>query len=358
MRKSISISVLPLALLTSCLLVAPASATTGHGPRYSLSVIEGETTLPEYRQVASTGASVQPSAQIAVSIVRGGLTVYRDVQENGSAWLSQVPQVGDVVTLESPVGTLIESVTYDGLPAIDPTVCVGSTNFSGENTSGYTVEGSYIDYSLEHDRYGRVSGVHESNFSEAQVKSLTGTTFGGSFLKPLAAGETVAAVESLKIPLPGEGTSTYTSEFDRPVGACPPPPLPPYVPPAIPALAGSIAKLLKTSIHGFLHFGARDQVTINQPGTVIQDLYLSGGKLPAFAAAKSRHHKLPPALLLARGSTTATAAGKVSVLLKLTAKGRRKLKSSHKLNAVLITTLRSSAGAKIDLQRRSISLHR
>ena len=107
-------------LFGACALITPAAApAAAHGPRYSLKVVEGETTLPEYDQIAYTNGSVEPHAQVAVSIIRGGTTVYRDVDNNGSAWLSQVPQVGDVVTLESPVGVTIGSAVYDGLPSID-----------------------------------------------------------------------------------------------------------------------------------------------------------------------------------------------------------------------------------------------
>jgi hypothetical protein len=355
MRKNVPIRALPLALIAACALTSPAAAITGHGSRYNLKIVEGETTLPEYEQITYTSASVEPHAQVAVSIIRGGIPVYRDIGE-GSAGFSQVPQVGDTVTLESPVGTLIASTVYDGLPVTDPTVCVGSTSFSGQNSTGEIVEGFFVSREPVFNPYHQFIGTHRTAFGEAQVKTLSGTTFGGSFLVPLALGETVGAIETLKTPLAGEATYAYTSETQRPVGACPIPP-PVYNPPSPPVLGGSIAKLLKTTIHAFLHFGARDQIVINLPGTVTQDLYLTGGKLPAFASG-THHKKLQPAVLLARGTVTAKAAGKVTVLLKLTTKGRHKLKSSHKLNAVLITTLRSSSGAKIDLQRHTITLHR
>lgn len=358
MRKNVPTLALPVALIAACALAAPAAATTGHGPKYTLKIVEGETNLPEYEQISFTSASVEPHAQVAVSIIRGGVTVYRDVDSGGSAGLSQVPQIGDTVTLESPVGTLIASTVYDGLPTMDPTVCAGSTNFSGLNSQGEIVEGFFVAKVPVFNPYHQFVGTHRTAFGEAQVKTLSGTTFGGSFLVPLALGETVGGIESLKTPLAGEATYTYVSENQRPVGACPVPP-PVYSPPPPPVLEGRVAKFLKTTIHAFLRFGARDQVIINQPGTVIQDLYLTGGKLPAFAASSSKHHKkLPPAQLLARGTTTAKAAGTVTVLLKLTTKGRHKLKSSHKVSAVLITTLRSSSGAKISLQHRTITLHR
>jgi hypothetical protein len=349
-----------LALLSACVLASPASATTGHGPKYDLKIVSGETPYPEFEQVSGTSGGVQPEAQVAVSIIRGGITVYRDVQNGGGAGLSQVPQLGDVVTLESPVGTLIASVVYDGLPTTDPTVCAGSTNFSGQNSPGDTVEGYFVSKVLRFNSSGRAVGVHQIGFGEAQVKTLSGTTFGGNFLLPLTLGETVGAVESLKTPLANEATYTYTSENLRPVTACPVPP-PVSLPPPPPVFGGSLVKLFSGKIRGFLKSGARDQVSIDLPGTVTQDLYLAGGKLPAFAAAtKSKHKKKkpPPALLLARGTAVAKSAGTVTVQLRLTSKGRRKLKSVHSAKAVLITTLRSNTGVKITLGRRSISLHR
>jgi hypothetical protein len=348
-------------MVTAAAALPESAWAASHGPRYTLKIVEGETTLPEYDQIASTSGSVEPNGQVAVSIIRNGTTVYRDVEEGGSAWLSQVPQAGEVVTLEAPVGRLIGSVVYDGLPSIDPTVCAGSTNFSGENSSGDVVEGSYFTDSLQTSR-GRVTGVRHTGNGEAQVKTLSGTTFGGSFLTPLSLGQTVVATESLKSPLAGEATYTYISEIERPVGTCPPPPPPPvFSPPPPPVLQGTILELLHETIRSVLKSGWRDHVTINQAGTVTQDLYLQGGKLPAYAASSGKgkhHHPTPPALLLARGTVTAKGPGTVTVVLKLTAKGRAKFKAAKHINAILVTTLRSSTGSKLNLARRSVTLHR
>jgi len=348
-----------LALVAISALLSPAAAwANAHGPQYTLKIASGETVLPEYDQIASTSGNVQPEKQtVAVSIIRGGTTVYRDVN-HGGAWLSQVPQVGDVVTLESPVGTTIGSVVYDGLPTIDPTVCGGSTNFSGANSAGFTIEGFYDSKTLDYNKYGQVTGWHQTAYGEPQVKSLTGTTFGGSFLAPLALGEDVGAVESLKTSLPGEATYTYTSETERPVGACPPPPPPPYKPPPPPVLQGTLLKLGRASIRLLLKSGWSDQVGINQPGTVTQDLYLQNGALPASASRVRHHRHIPPAMLLARGTASAKVAGTVTVTLHLTARGRARLRSAHKLQATLLTSLQSASGAKLSLPRRSLSLHR
>jgi hypothetical protein len=210
---------------------------------------------------------------------------------------------------------------------------------------------------------------HRSYFAhrdggQAQIQVLSGSVFQGNFLTPLAGGETVFAVESLVSSIAGGATFAYSSENDRPVGACPVPPPPPPPPPPV-ALAGSIAKLARTSIHGLMHSGWSSQVTINQPGTIVEDLYLQGGTLPAFAATskhavsgRKHHRRKPPALLLARGRATAKAAGTFTVTMHLTANGRRVLRHARSAKVVLITTLRANSGAKLTLERRSLTLHR
>ena len=186
---------------------APAASAWSdiHGKVFVLEVVEGENTVPEFGSVAKTVARTEgsdPQPQVAVSIVKNGITVYK---EEGQGWASvpQVPQAGETVVLESPVGHVVGSAVYDGMPTIDPSTCVGSTTFEGENTSGFTVEGSYVIDSLV-TPYKKSTELAQSGFQQAQVKSLTGTSFGGSFLRPIPAGATVTAEESLKTPLGGE----------------------------------------------------------------------------------------------------------------------------------------------------------
>ena len=341
-----------IAVLATCVLAAPASARSGP-PVYTLKISEGETTIPE-DSIVSTSGSVEPGGPVQVSIVRGGTVVARE-HGNPSAWISQVPQAGDTVNLEAPAGTIVGSVVYDGLPSMDPTVCAGSTNFSGQNTLGETVKGKAVSLAVQIEKYG--SSVVESSFQHAQVTMLSGTTFGGSFLAPLALGQTVTAIESLETPLAGGAIFDYVSENSRPVGGCPPVVVPPPPPPPPPALQGTLLELPHFTILSLLKSGWHDHVTINQPGTVTQDLYLEGGTLPAFAASSGHHKKPHPALLVAHGALVASSAGTVTLRLKLTAKGRRKLESLKNARLVLITTLRSSSGAKLNLARRTVLLH-
>ncbi|HST56857.1 MAG TPA: hypothetical protein VLJ42_13300 [Solirubrobacteraceae bacterium] len=337
-------------------LAAPGWATPIPAtPHYSLAIVEGESTMPE-NSITRTSVSVQPSAQISVSIVRGGIVIARDTHQQ-YAGLSQVPQVGDVVNVESPLGTIVRSVVYDGLPAIDATVCAGSANFSGQRSAGQAVSGGYYSFRSVTDPYGHVS-VSQTAFGDAQVTLLSGSTYAGNFLTPLTLGQTVYAVESLDTPLAGGAVFSYSSENDRPVAACPLPPVP-IAAPAPPALQGSIARLARITIHQLLKSGWLTHVTINQPGRITQGLYLKGGRLPAFASSSSKtkkHPRKPAALLLARGSVTAASAGKVTVVVHATTKGRRRLKHAHSVKAVLITTLHSRSGAKLNLARRTVTL--
>ena len=325
--------------VATVVLVAPAGAWAhDKAPEYSLSVVEGADTQPA-DTIERVSASASENAEVSVSLIHNGLVVALDTGE-GYAGLSQVPQVGDVVTFASQGFTT--AVTYDGLPAIDPTVCVGSNNFSGQRTLGYTVEGGY--YTVTPAR----RHIYHSQNTLAQIQVLSGAAFGGSFLSPLVSGDTVYAVESLTSSLPGGATFTYSSENDRPVGGCPPPPPPPPPPPL--ALSGAFAKFTRTSIAKLLHSGWSTHVTINQPGTIIEGLYQHSGVLPAFAATskQKRPRKEPKALLLARGTATAKAAGTVAVIMHLTSVGRRLLRHAHSVKVVLITTPARARSSRLD----------
>lgn len=321
-------------------------------PEYSIGIVEGVTTQPE-QSILSTSASAKlphdNHVELTLRIVHDGLTVAEDTQKQGGAWLSQVPQVGDTVYLEVPRGNVVRSVVYDGLPSMDPTVCAGSTNFSGQRSAGDEVEGSYFTL-VRHPTY-----VAERQGESAQVTTLSGSSFSGSFLQPLAIGETVKAVEHLTTQLAGGGIFKYSSENDRPVTTCSSS-SGSSVPPVV-GLQGWLAKLARATIRRLIRHGWLTFVIINQPGSIAEDLYTENGTLPASAASVSKHgdHR-PTAQLLASGSAKAVGAGTTDVWLRPTANGRAILEHQRRIKAVLVITLRTPHGATLKLGPRTVSL--
>jgi hypothetical protein len=341
------------ALTLGALASAPAFANNSSPTEDLLQIVEGETTHPNSPIIHTHGWTNTTGAQVVVSIIRGGIVV-ESQSGRESVWLSQVPQVNDDVTLEVG-GTLIASVTYDGLPTMEATVCAGSTNFSGQRSAEDEIEGGEFSFRA-------FPTTERGPFESAQVTMLSGADFAGSFLNPLALGETVTATESSRTTLASGVIFHYVSENERPVGACPVPPAPPPLPPAVvlPALHGSILKLVHATIRSLLKSGWLTEVEINQPGTVTDDLYAQAGTLPAYASAASskggKHHKPPPALLLARGVGSTKLAGPVYVLLHPTYKGRSVLKHDRRIKVVLLITLRTRGGARLSFARRRVTL--
>lgn len=346
------------AIAAACGALAPAAlAHEPSPPEYSLQVVQGETTQPE-DSITSVSAGASNNNQVRLRIIQGGVVVNQDTHEGGAGLWQVVPPVGDTVTVESPLGTVVGAVTYDGLPSIEPTVCASSTNFSGQRSGADEVEGGFYTDEPQTNPYGEVDGYEHGHRGYAQVTLLSGAAFGGNFLVALQLGETVWATETVKVREPS-WIFTYQSETVRPVGACPvpPPPPPPPAKPVLPPLHASLAKLLNATIKALLKHGLSDRVYVNQPGTVTQGLYLAGGKLPAYAAS-SHHKRRPPALLLARGSASVKTAGDVTVVLHLTRRGRARVRNAKSVHVVLVTTVTSSTGVKITLAHRSVTLHR
>jgi len=318
---------------------------------YGLSVSEGSTFSGFSVADTSGFAEATPAHEARVTITRAGVRVAETPSGEGSfPFMTQIPQAGDILTLESPPGTTISSVTYDGLPTMDATVCAGSANFSGQRSPGTTLTGRYTA-----EGYGAPEGFVFAAQSPASA-------FAAIFPAALKSGETVYAEEERESALAAGSSFSYYSSNARAVGACAAAaqpaaavPVASVLPPALPLLTGTVLKLSHTTIAKLLKSGWLVEVSINQPGTVTQDLYMVSGKLPAFASRKQAR-KQPPAVLVARGATTVKKAGTVKVLVRVTSKGRRALKHAKSVKLVLITTLRSASGHRIDLGRHSLTL--
>lgn len=337
---SAAAGILALALTPSALATPPAP------PQYELYVSSGASTRGPINYTYAWAENVPGNPTLALSIVRSGSVVASQVGA-GYAELIQAPSVGDTVLLQDPVGTTVASIVYDGLPSIDPSVCVGAASISGQRTGAAAVTaGAYL--ATGGGPYGEGGG-----FLNAQISTLSGSSYAGSFARALTSADTVWANEALQSSAPGGGLVNYNSTVSRPVGACPVPPPPPPPPPVakVAALTGKILSLTGATLAKLLHSGWTIPVQVSQPGTVTMDLFLEGGRLPA-KASKKKH----AAQLLARGQTVAKAPGKVTVHLRITPSGRRKLKHAKRAHVVLLTTFHGATGT-LNLGKRKLTLH-
>ena len=200
-------------------------------------------------RVAPAGASNR-TLRSPSSIIRGGTTVVQRHRRKVARGSRRYRRWAIVVTLESPVGTRSGSIVYDGLPSIDPTVCVGL-------------------HELLRREHVRLHGRRRSSTRRvAEARPLRAFT-GGIRPARRSAGEN-AVGHDLRRHLPppagarrdrrrdrvAQNASRRRSDLhvhqrnDRPVGACPAPPPPPPPPPA---LQGVIVKLVHSTIHKLLN---------------------------------------------------------------------------------------------------------
>jgi hypothetical protein len=292
---------------------------------------------------------------VAVTILRNGAVIASQTNV-GFPYLGIAPAVGDTVQLEYPPGTPFETVVYDGKPTIDPSTCIGATTVSGQRSdAGQTIYATaYVP--------NPVSSV--GSYQEAQITTLSGTSYAGIFPRPLASGDYIFVDES-EVYSRAYGSFVYDSSVEGPVGGCPkpapPPPLPAAPGPVPPK--GSIT-IRKARLRAFLRKGLTITVTTDQAGKVAVNMFLTDGKLPAKASslsdvdsAQSKRRKKRGATLIGRGTANATRAGKVKVVVRPTKKARR-LRHKRRITAAFLTTLSNTAGQATTLPKKRLSLKR
>ena len=171
-----------------CRWLTASAWAANHGPRYILGVVEGETTLPEYDQVATTYGKVEPSRR---SPFRSFATARPSTETSGAkdghgyrrSHKSAKPSRSNPRS-----GTLIGSYRLRR-PALDRSHRVRRLDeLLGRELARETrSKAPTATYVLKSKPYGQHE-VRSEGYGEAQVKTLSGTTFGGSFLAPLVLG--------------------------------------------------------------------------------------------------------------------------------------------------------------------------
>ncbi|WP_272473585.1 hypothetical protein [Baekduia alba] len=306
--------------------VDAAGAVTGHVEGYAVVGV----------------SSVADTFQL--DVLRGGATA---ATGTGVGYVQLAPftmQAGDQLVLTDLDANESHSATYTGAPGFDAGVCGAAATFSGVRDDAAAVS---VTAALSY-------GAHDPrNEALAAVKlSGPGTTFAGTFAKALSSAWTVTASQTRPIDAVGTGFSVF-SDVTRPVGDCPPAdpapapaaapapapaPAPAVVPAPAPAkdLVAPVAALLKlrlaTAWRALVAGTFSDAVTITEPGTVTQTLYLDDGA------------KAAKATVLGRGRAVVGQAGKVTVKLKLSRQGRSHVKARKAVKVKLVTTVTDQAG--------------
>jgi hypothetical protein len=340
--------ILPFAVLLAAVAAAPASAR--------LYVATWTATTASGQNAGATvygygyGDFGQEDDTYRVDLVRAGVPI-ATATDQYIATISGVPAVaGDQVTVTDIDAGLARTVTMTGRPTLSSTVCGTPTTFSGTRDSGSTL---WITASLND------GGSARTNVNRVRQQTFFGseTTFNGSFKTTLSPSWNVYLSQAVSL---STGVTVF-NEIERPVGLCPPVPAPPAAggtvtpPPSPPVVLPikdtilpnarlTLPALLKKPTAAFralLRGTFTDSVLVSEPGTVTQTLYLdNGAKLPKAVAAATRK-KLT---VVGQGHATVKKPSIAKVTIKLSKKGRSRLRAARQTKLVLVTVVRDTAG--------------
>jgi hypothetical protein len=145
----------------------------------------------------------------------------------------------------------------------------------------------------------------------------------------------------------GPGTPTPAPVVVVRVPAAPVPQLAPIKDTILPGGRLTLPALLKKPTAAFralLGGKFTDSVLVSEPGTVTQTLYLDdGAKLPK-ATATAAAAKKKKLTVVGQGRATVKRSGAVKVTIKVSKKGRSRLRAARQVKLALVTVVRDRAG--------------
>lgn len=186
-----------------------------------------------------------------------------------------------------------------------------------------------------------ITGAPYETIAEGRIVAAADGSYTARFDTPLQAGDAILTTERHETTANDIETTVVRYNASA-VGTVPPPDK------TAPKLTKFDLGASNTSIKSFLKFGLFTFVTLDEPGTVTQQLLL-----PAPAPKKSKKGKKKPATpkpptVLAAGSAKTSAPGETAkILLTSTKEGRkalRKLKKGKPAKATIVTTITDAAG--------------
>ncbi|HWI70886.1 MAG TPA: hypothetical protein VNT55_02955 [Baekduia sp.] len=327
-----------LAAMVSCAAPAGASAAT----RMYVSTAreaDGSASVSAY---AFDGVT-QVMDTFRLDVVRSGGPVVATDTQPGFVMVTPALEVGDELVLTDTTTSATRTVVYTGQPALVAPAC-GAASFSGTREDGSTVDVSS-------------GGVATVQFFGA------GTTFAGAFSHGLAAGATVKVSQARAIdpaftvfdavsavvgdacPVAETPKQTTTVPAAAPAAsaAAPAPVVPVVTPPVAdtvaPAGRATVRTPLKSAYQALVGGTFSSAVAVSEPARITQTL----------AAGKT---------VLGTGTATAAKPGTVTVRVKLSKNGRRRLVRAKTITLVLTTVLRDAAGNARTLPARRFVVKR
>jgi hypothetical protein len=297
-------------------------------------------------------------------LIRGGAVIASNSGSSGEVEAGYAGPLlaGDVVRFSN--GSASSSVTFDGMPTIDSGACVGSRTATGTVSPGAT----WLDV-------GSANGTGSRGSSPA-TPSRSGASYTAEFDAPLTAGATVYASTyqtvndgdaflSVRREVPVAASCTASGATgggaSTPTDGGPAPSQPQDLTPQIisalnaalarqRALLGSAdpAKIAKA---GFVDI----PFEFVAPGTMTftwQADLLPGGKAAIAARAKAKR------TVIARGTASSTTARKGSVRVKLTAAGRRLLRTAKAVKITVTARFVPASGGPAQQGKTTVTLRR
>jgi hypothetical protein len=301
---------------------------------------------------SDTAGGVDPH----IELVRGGAVIARS---SGNPFFYATISVasvnaGDVVNAYRN-NAQIASVTYDGLPTINPDACAGRTSFTGSrNAVSKLVEA------------GAFTPTVASNGDDTRSIFSQGNPFTVTLDRPLKVGQVAYAATDVTTVSSGN-TLSFGVERQVNVIACPPAPPSPQPPAPLPAKSTTTTTSAPTDAQVLLAV----KQALGATGAKLRTLDLAAlakrksVALPfTFAEAGTAKLRLTAKVkrkttVVGSASKTQSTAGAASIPLKLTPAGRALLKHARSIKLTLTCTFTPArAGAKPQSTSTSATLKR
>lgn len=304
------------------------------------------------------GDAGQETHNYRVELLRGGAVVGAAADQYYAALPDVAFGTGDQIRITDVDTGNTRTTAVTGRPSLDAAACGTPSTFSGLRDAGSTLR---LSATLDD------GGSARTNVNRVRTQTFfgAGDTFAGSFKTTLSPSWMLWLSQFREI----DAGFTMFADVSRPVGTCPPaaaisspgtpaPPAPAPKPPVIPIKDTILpfAKLTPPSVVGRPSAAYRallagtfsDKLVVSEPGTVTQTVYLDdGAKLPkATPAAKKKKKKVAARkpTVVAQGSVTVKKPSVVTVKIKVSKKGRARLRHARTTKLVLVTVVKDKAG--------------